>query len=138
MSDDVNPLDVEEILDPPNETWAAKRELAGELRELAELILTSTPEPEQLREISQLLREQKTVFENSPRTFGRMEFFFQENKSPFIHVEMNPLIGNSNPIAPPINTWLTDGKAYGRVNMGWQYEGPPQLCTRWFYCRHIR
>lgn len=121
----VNPLDVEEVMDPPNEHWAAKRELADEFRMMAELLMTSTPAPEDLRGISQYLRDKRAVFEDSPRTFGRMEFYRQENQSPYVHIEMNPLCGNGNPIAPPVNSWLKDGEAYGRANMGWQYEGPP-------------
>ena len=125
MSKPLNPLDVEEILDPPNETWAAKRELAHEMREMSQLLLTSAPDPEALAKISEFLRSQRPVFEESPRTFGRMEFYKQESQSPYVHVEMNPLSGNGNPIAPPVNSWLKDGEAFGRVNMGWQYEGPP-------------
>ncbi len=121
----INPLDVEELMPPPNDLWAARRELAEEFRSLAELMMTSSPAPEDLRAISQYLREQRTVFERSPRTFGRMEFYRQENQSPFVHIEMNPLCGNSNPIAPPLNSWLKDGEAFGRANLGWQYEGPP-------------
>ncbi|MEM8500699.1 MAG: PaaI family thioesterase [Pseudomonadota bacterium] len=121
----VNPLDVEEVMDPPNEHWAAKRELADEFRTMADLLMTSTPAPEDLRRISQYLRQQRAVFEESPRTFGRMEFYRQENQSPYVHIEMNPLCGHGNPIAPPVNSWLKDDEAYGSVNMGWQYEGPP-------------
>lgn len=125
MSKDVNPLDVEEVMAPPNETWAAKRELAGEMRSLSNLLMTSSPDPELMRKLSAQIRESLPGFENSPRTFGRMEFYKQEQESAYVHIEMNPLCGNGNPVAPPVNSWLKDGEAFGRVNLGWQYEGPP-------------
>ena len=42
-----------------------------------------------------------------------------------IAYELNPVFGKSNPIAPDFNIWIEGDKAFGRVNMGWQYEGPP-------------
>lgn len=125
MSEPKNPLDVEEILPAPNDSWAAKRELAAEIRELSELLVTSSAEPADLRNLAAVIRERKQLLETAPRTFGRMKFYQQEGAAPHVHVELNPVCGWSNPIAPPINSWIDDGKAFGRVNMGWQYEGPP-------------
>ncbi len=125
MSKLTNPFDVEELMAPPNEAWAAKRELAEQLRSMAEVLMTSAPDPEAMRAASAYLRQQQADFESSPRTFGRMEFFQQERESPYVHYEMNPLCGHSNPVAPPLNSWLRDEQAFGRVRLGWQYEGPP-------------
>ena len=40
-------------------------------------------------------------------------------------LELNPVFGKSNPLAPPFNIWFDGDKAYGQVRMDWQYEGPP-------------
>ncbi|WP_101758810.1 PaaI family thioesterase [Oceanicoccus sp. KOV_DT_Chl] len=58
---------------------------------------------------------------------GRTAFEEGGDYGDFAHLgyELNPLDGKSNPIAAPIIVWTENDRVYGRANMGWQYEGPP-------------
>jgi acyl-coenzyme A thioesterase PaaI-like protein len=40
-------------------------------------------------------------------------------------LEFSPLIGHANPIAPPLEIWVENGRARGRVNFGRSFEGAP-------------
>jgi acyl-coenzyme A thioesterase PaaI-like protein len=37
----------------------------------------------------------------------------------------SPMLGRANPLAPPIELWLEDGRMLGRATFGAAYEGPP-------------
>ena len=44
---------------------------------------------------------------------------------PHAHFDHSPIIGRSNPIAPPIEVEVRDKKVHGRAVFGAAYEGPP-------------
>jgi acyl-coenzyme A thioesterase PaaI-like protein len=51
-------------------------------------------------------------------------------RHPQDHFPTSPMIGFANPIAPPAEVWAVTGvdgqrEIRGRVNFGYQYEGPP-------------
>lgn len=44
---------------------------------------------------------------------------------PFAFFDHSPMLGRANPLAPPVELWLEDGKMHGRATFGAAYEGPP-------------
>lgn len=44
---------------------------------------------------------------------------------PFAFFDHSPMLGRANPLAPPIELSLEDGKMIGRATFGAAYEGPP-------------
>lgn len=44
---------------------------------------------------------------------------------PFAFFDHSPMLGQANPLAPPIELWLEDGRILGRATFGAAYEGPP-------------
>lgn len=44
---------------------------------------------------------------------------------PFAFFDHSPMLGRANPLAPPIELWLEDGRMHGRATFGGAYEGPP-------------
>jgi acyl-coenzyme A thioesterase PaaI-like protein len=122
-----NPFASEEITAPFNDEWQAKRRVAQALKQLTEVLVTSTPPIAELHAIADSLEQTATRFATYPRLYGRTAFMEEGSHGSFGQLahELNPLAGLSNPLAPPINMWIKDGRAVGRVTMGWAYEGPP-------------
>lgn len=44
---------------------------------------------------------------------------------PFAFFDHSPMLGRANPLAPPIELSLVDGRIIGRASFGAAYEGPP-------------
>jgi acyl-coenzyme A thioesterase PaaI-like protein len=44
---------------------------------------------------------------------------------PFGFFDHSPMLGQANPLAPPIRLWLEDDRILGSVTFGPAYEGPP-------------
>ncbi len=44
---------------------------------------------------------------------------------PFAFFDHSPMLGQANPLAPPIELWVDDGVVHGRATFGAAYEGPP-------------
>ena len=44
---------------------------------------------------------------------------------PFAFFDHSPMLGRANPLAPPIELWLEDGRILGKATFGAAYEGPP-------------
>jgi acyl-coenzyme A thioesterase PaaI-like protein len=62
--------------------------------------------------------------------YGRRELYegFAETANsgdPHAFFDRSPVIGRSNPLAPPLLIDVVDGKTVGRVTYGAAYEGPP-------------
>jgi hypothetical protein len=127
MSDFDNPFASEEISPAFSEEWEAKRRVAAAIRDLTEVLVTSSPDTGKMHAISAQLEETAADFAQSPRVYGRLEWTRSQQHGSFGQVshELNPLAGYSNPIAPPVTTWLEGDKALGRCCCGWVYEGPP-------------
>ncbi len=129
MTDTIfNPFESEEISPPYSEHWQAKRRLAQALRELTDVLVTSTPSIAEMEEIAERLELQARQFAKEPRLFGQMAFQADGNhgKRGEVNHELNALGGWSNPLAPGLNMWFDGERARGTVNCGWAYEGPPQ------------
>jgi len=115
MPNVVNPFASEEITPPFSEEWQAKRRVAAAIRHLTEVLVTSSPDVEQMHEIATKLEATAKEFGASPRIYGRVDWTISGEHGSFgqISHELNPLAGHSNPVAPPINSWIEDGRAYG-------------------------
>ncbi len=44
---------------------------------------------------------------------------------PFAFFDHSPMLGRANPLAPPIELWLEEGRILGKATFGAAYEGPP-------------
>jgi hypothetical protein len=127
MKQPVNPFASEEISAAYNDEWQAKRRVAKALKQLTDVLVTSTPPIEELQGIAQSLEQTAGRFASYPRLYGRAAFMAGENHGNFGQLahELNPLSGLSNPLAPPVNMWIKGDRAFGKVTVGWAYEGPP-------------
>jgi hypothetical protein len=122
-----NPFSSEEITPPFNDEWVAKRRVAEAIRKLSEALVTSSPSIEEMHAIADKLEATGADFREAPRIFGRKSWAEAGEHGNYgqISHELNPLAGWSNPIAPPVNSWLDGERAHATCECGWAYEGPP-------------
>ncbi|MEM0955061.1 MAG: PaaI family thioesterase [Pseudomonadota bacterium] len=130
MDDDTlfNPFASEDISPPYSEHWEAKRRLAQAIRELGEAMVTSVPPVDTMHHIAEQLEQSAAELISAPRLYGQMEFHVDgdHGKRGEVNHELNALAGSSNPLAPGLNVWMEGDRAFGSVNCGWTYEGPPR------------
>lgn len=124
---DENPFASEEITPPFNEEWQAKRRVAQAIKQLTEMLVTSSPGIDKMEHIAAELEATAAAFGQSPRIYGRRDWSMSGDHGSYGQVshELNPLAGWSNPIAPPLNMWFEGAVAHGSCTCGWAYEGPP-------------
>ncbi|MDZ7785447.1 MAG: PaaI family thioesterase [Halioglobus sp.] len=124
---DQNPFASEEITPPYSDEWEAKRRVAEAIKQLTEVLVTSSPDSGKMHAIAAKLEQTARDFGQSPRIYGRYDWAMSGEHGNYgqISHELNPLAGWSNPIAPPINMWIDSDTAYGTCTCGWAYEGPP-------------
>jgi acyl-coenzyme A thioesterase PaaI-like protein len=92
---------------------------------LHRLVQTSAPVPliataaDQIEQVAALLAEHRTasMYEGFAEAANAGE--------PFAFFDHSPMLGRANPLAPPIELWLEDGRIHGRATFGAAYEGPP-------------
>jgi hypothetical protein len=122
-----NPFASEEISPPYSEHWRAKRRVAQALRELTDVLVTSTPSVEDMNEIAERLELQASQFAKTPRRYGLRAFVEDGEHGGHAEVnhELNALAGWSNPLSPGLNMWFEGDEAVGSVKCGYAYEGPP-------------
>lgn len=122
-----NPFASEDVGEPFSDHWGAKRRVAQAIRNLTDVLVTSTPPTEQLHEIATALEEQAAMFAKSPRLYGLREFVADGSHGGHgeINHELNAVGGWSNPLSPGLNMWIDGNKAFGTVRCGYAYEGPP-------------
>ncbi len=127
MDDTTNPFASEEITPPYSDEWEAKRRVAAAIRKLSEVLVTSSPDTDKMHAIASQLETTAEDFSASPRIYGRLDWASSEAHGTFgqISGELNPLAGISNPLSPPINSWIEGDRAIGVCTCGWTYEGPP-------------
>ena len=122
-----HPFLSKEIARPLNEEWAAKRKVSDAVKQLTELLLTSATSIEEANNLAAELEAINTRLLKADRFMGRREWAANSAQGNFYSLghELNPLMGGSNPLAPPLNFWIEEQRAYGSCELGWQYEGPP-------------
>ena len=122
-----NPFASEEITPPFSDEWAAKRRVADAIRQLTEVLVTSSPDIEKMHAIAEQLEVTALDFRKSPRILGRSDWAATGEHGSFGQVshELNPMAGWSNPIAPPVTSWIDGDLARATCQCGWAYEGPP-------------
>ncbi len=111
---------------PATGAWAERRRLAAAMREVIERLIVSDAPEEELREAARRLEQYAAHLDGHPkrnRYEGFSESALAEGGSE--HFDYSPLIGRSNPLAPPIEMHSEDGRVFGRVVFGSAYEGPP-------------
>lgn len=125
--DQDNPFYVEEITPAFNEEWQAKRRVADAIKQLTEALITSTPSIEQMDSFATQLETTAREFGESPRIYGRHDWTAsgEHGSHGQISHELNPIAGWSNPLAPPLNSWIEDDICHATCVCGWAYEGPP-------------
>lgn len=126
-SADIDPFASEEITPACSAEWEAKRRVAAALRDLGEVLVSSTPPVAALHALADRLERAGQEFEGHPRIYGRLAFAEDGSHGNFRQIahELNPLSGIANPLAPPLNIWIDGELAHGRATLGWAYEGPP-------------
>lgn len=127
MENNFNPFASEEITPPYSEEWEAKRRVAEAISKLTEVLVTSSPAIEEMERIAAQLESTAKEFAQTPRIFGRVNWIETGEHGSFGQVshELNPLAGLSNPLAPPVKTWIEGDIGRGSCYCGWAYEGPP-------------
>jgi acyl-coenzyme A thioesterase PaaI-like protein len=124
-----NPFYSPDIKDPVDEDWAAKRVLAQELRTMIESLVTCTADAKALSSMADVIKAQTAILQATPQMYGRSAYS-DDNPEKYktlatVGYELNPLDGESNPIAAPMKVWIEDDVAHGTAHLGWAYEGPP-------------
>ena len=127
MPDNKNPFASEEITAPYSAEWEAKRRVAAAVRKISEVLVTSSPDLEDMHTFAEELERTADRFADTPRLYGRLEWIRTGEHGSYGQVshELNSLAGFSNPLAPPVHTWIDGETAFGRCICNWAYEGPP-------------
>lgn len=127
MKLDTNPFASEEITPPYSDEWQAKRRVADAIRQLTTVLVTSSPDIDKMHSIAEQLETTAAEFAETPRVYGRLNWAKSGEHGSFGQVshELNPLAGLSNPLAPPVNSWIEGDIARGSCFCSWSYEGPP-------------
>jgi hypothetical protein len=114
--------------DPPlDPSWQERRAIARELRELAELLVSTDGSSERYAEAREHVQRAQAELQKLTRRPGLLAQAKGKGIEGFVAAarEINPLYGLANPIAPPLEMWRDEARAYGRARLGYAYEGPP-------------
>jgi len=122
-----NPFASEEIAPPHSSHWQAKRHLASAVRELNDLLVSTTASDAELTRASEQIEALNRTLADAPRLRGTLAYLASGEHGNYgeINHELNAVGGQSNPLAPGLNMWVEGNRAYGTVRCGLAYEGPP-------------
>lgn len=106
--------------------WAEKRRLASAMRRVIEHLVVTDAPPEQLAAAADRLSRFADALEEYPRSSSFPGFAESANAGD-VHAffDQSPLIGLSNPLAPPIWLQPKGERVGGHAVFGSAYEGPP-------------
>jgi acyl-coenzyme A thioesterase PaaI-like protein len=102
----------------------AREHLADAVRGLIEQLVDSDAPPEDLERGAKEVEQLAASLEPHPRR-GPKHPNLPDLQRLQEHFWRDPVIGRSNPVAPPIDIEVEDGLVRGRVRLGLAYEGPP-------------
>ena len=106
--------------------WAERRRLATAMREVIERLTTSDAPEDELRAAADGLERYARRLAKHPRRALPLGFGETANAGDVAaFFDYSPLIGLSNPLAPPIVLRVEGEVVYGTVRFGSAYEGPP-------------
>jgi acyl-coenzyme A thioesterase PaaI-like protein len=109
--------------------WAERRRLAAAMRTVIEHLVTSDAPEAELRAAADALERYAARLETHPRRTHVYGFPETANagevRTEGAHFDYSPIVGLSNPLAPPIRLWIEGETALGSVVFGSAYEGPP-------------
>ncbi len=121
---------------PGGGLWQERRRLAAAMRLVIERLISSDAPEDELRVAADRLEQYAEHLATHPRRKryeGAAESALAEAPNPGEsrrlpgpgHFDFSPLIGRSNPLAPPISVRAEDGRVHAEVVFGSAYEGPP-------------
>jgi acyl-coenzyme A thioesterase PaaI-like protein len=102
------------------------RRLASATRRMIEELMSTSASIDAIAEAAALVEGAVALLAGHPH--DRPEDHVSESAvagDPGSFLEFSPLIGKSNPIAPPLELALVDGRIVGTAIFGSAYEGPP-------------
>lgn len=106
--------------------WAERRRLAKAMREVIERLTTSDAPEEELRAAADGLERYAARLATHARRDLPLGFGESANAGDVAaFFDYSPLIGLSNPLAPPIVLEVEGKTVHGTVRFGSAYEGPP-------------
>jgi len=106
--------------------WAERRRLAQAMREVIDRLITSDAPEEELRAAADALERYAQRLATHPRRVLPLGFGETANAGDVAaFFDYSPLIGRSNPLAPPIYLKVDGKVVHGMVRFGRAYEGPP-------------
>lgn len=106
--------------------WAERRRLARAMREVVDRLVTSDAPESELRMAADALERYAARLAAHPRRVLPAGFAETANAGDVGALfDYSPLIGLSNPIAPPIVLRVEGDMVRGTVTFGAAYEGPP-------------
>jgi acyl-coenzyme A thioesterase PaaI-like protein len=106
--------------------WAERRRLAKAMREVIDRLVTSDAPEVELRMAADALERYARRLASHPRR--RIPYGFAETANAgdvTALFDYSPLMGLSNPMAPPITLRVDGGVVRGTATFGSAYEGPP-------------
>jgi len=106
--------------------WAEKRRLADAMRRVIEHLVVTDAPPEQLARAADRLDAFADTLSEYPRSSSFPGFSEAANAGD-VHAffDQSPVIGLSNPLAPPLWLHPEGQRVKGRAVFGAAYEGPP-------------
>jgi len=106
--------------------WTQKRRLAAAMRLVIERLITTEAPEDELRIAADRLERYAEHLQTHPRqfiTWGTPEASTAGTVGGFF--DLSPLMGQANPIAPPLTLWVDGDVVRGTGTFGWAYQGPP-------------
>ena len=112
----------------PEGPWRRKRELAEVARDLVEAIVRSEAPVEVLGQVAEALaRERDRLRSHKSKSLADIVRDGDVLDNPSYYADRSPVMGCSNPLAPPLRFRLADGQVRGDVIFSDAYEGPPGM-----------
>jgi acyl-coenzyme A thioesterase PaaI-like protein len=109
----------------PSPERAEMRRMGAAMRRVIERLVNSKAPLDELREAADMLEDIAHTMEKHPQ--GRMYEFAESANAgaPLAFFDHSPVMGVSNPLAPPLKLAVIDDRVRGEVRYGSAYEGPP-------------
>lgn len=101
------------------------RRVGYALRDLIERLTATSASVDDLAKAADAIEQLAGSLEGYPR--GHVYGYAESSTAgdPYAHFDHSPIMGQANPIAPPLFLAVVDGKVEGHGRFGAAYEGPP-------------